>query len=99
MTHLYGDGVHDDTSAIQERIDNAGCELILPPPQAFYLISKPLELPSNFKMCLPRFAEVRLAKDSNCVMLKNKMLKDRKERTLELYGPEIAERSEMLVYD
>lgn len=99
MTHLYGDGVHDDTLAIQERIDNAGCELILPPPQTYYLISHPLELPSNFKLCLPRFAEVRLAKNSNCVMLKNKTVTDRKERTLELYGAEIAKRSEMLVYD
>ena len=99
MTQLYGDGVHDDTTAIQERIDHAGCELILPPPQAYYLISSPLELPSNFKLRLPRFAEVRLAKNSNCVMLKNKMAADRKERTRELYGAEIAERSEMLVYD
>jgi len=48
---------------------------------------------------LPRFAEVRLAKDSNCVMLKNKTVNDRKERTAELYGDEIAGRSEMLVYD
>lgn len=99
MTHLYGDGVHDDTAAIQERIDDAGCELTLPPPQAYYLISRPLELPSNFKLRLPRFAEVRLAKDSNCVMLKNKTVNDRKERTAELYGDEIAGRSEMLVYD
>lgn len=99
MTHLYGDGVHDDTAAIQERIDDAGCELTLPPPQAYYLISRPLELPSNFKLRLPRFAEVRLAKDSNCVMLKNKTVNDRKERTAELYGNEIAGRSEMLVYD
>ena len=47
MMHLYGDGVHDDTIAIQERIDNAGCELILPPPQAYYLISAPLSLENN----------------------------------------------------
>ena len=99
MTHLYGDGIHDDTIAIQEMIDNAGCELTLPSPQAYYLISAPLEIPSNFKLRLPRFAEVRLAKDSNCVMLRNKMVADRKERTLELYGAEIAARSEMLVYD
>lgn len=74
MAHiLYGDGVHDDTAAIQERIDTAGCELILPPPEKFYLISSTLVLPSNFTLRLPRFAEIRLAKDSNCQMLKNRM--------------------------
>ncbi|MBE6547200.1 MAG: hypothetical protein E7668_07195 [Ruminococcaceae bacterium] len=73
MEFLYGDGIHDDTKAIQERIDNAGCELILPAPQAFYLISKPLELPSNFRLVLPRFAEVRLADQSNCVMVRNRL--------------------------
>lgn len=69
---LYGDGIHDDTAAIQELIDNTPFELRLPAPSVHYLISRPLELPSNFKLVLPRFAKIRLAKDSNCVMLKNK---------------------------
>ena len=61
---LYGDGIHDDTAAIQERIDRANHELALPVPGAHYVISKPLELPSDFRLCVPRFAEVRLAKGS-----------------------------------
>lgn len=73
LNKLYGDGIHDDTAAIQEMIDNAGCELALPTPEKFYLISKAIELPSNFKLILPRTAEIRLAKESNCVMLKNKL--------------------------
>ncbi len=73
LNKLYGDGIHDDTAAIQEMIDTAGCELSLPAPEKFYLISKPLVLPSFFKLILPRSAEVRLAKGANCVMLKNKL--------------------------
>ena len=72
MKQLFGDGIHDDTEAIQERIDSGVCEVALPTPDKFYLISKPLELPSNFRLVLPRFAEIRLADGSNCVMLKNK---------------------------
>ena len=71
---LYGDGVRDDTAALQRMIDTAGGELCLPMPQVCYLISRPLELPSNFKLRLPRFAEVRLAAGANCVMLKNRYI-------------------------
>lgn len=77
---LYGDGIHDDTEAIQERIDSVVCEVILPAPQKFYLISAPLELPSNFRLVLPRFAEIRLADNSNCVMVRNKMVRDHAKR-------------------
>lgn len=80
MTHvLYGDGIHDDTAAIQELIDTT-CEVALPAPKAFYLISKPLELRSNVRLVLPRFAEIRLAADSNCYMLKNKTVDDYQDR-------------------
>jgi len=74
FSKLYGDGIHDDTSALQELIDSGICELCLPVPEKFYLISKPLELPSNFKLKLPRYAKVKLAANSNCVMIKNKTL-------------------------
>ena len=78
---LYGDGVHDDTAAIQELINTSGTELKLPVPKMCYLISAPLELPSDFKLVLPRFAEIKLAKGSNCVMLKNKTVTLRQNRT------------------
>ena len=80
MHTLYGDGIHDDTLAIQELIDSGVCEVFLPAPKKYYLISKPLELPSNFKLVLPRFAEVRLAKGANCVMLRTKAVYDYAER-------------------
>ena len=33
MFKLYGDGVHDDTNAIQEIIDSGICEVCLPAPK------------------------------------------------------------------
>ena len=72
MYRLYGDGIHDDTDAIQELIDNSNSILSLPDPEKFYLISKTLTIPSNFKLQLPRFAEIRLMKESDCIMLTNK---------------------------
>ncbi len=79
---LYGDGVHDDYPAIQEMIDSGVRELSLPLPEKNYLISKPLELPSNFKLTLPRFAEIKLADGANCVMLKNKTVSDYDEERI-----------------
>ena len=69
---LYGDGIHDDTEALQELIDNTPGGVSLPMPEKCYLISKPLELPGNFRLTLPRFAEVKLMHKSDCLMLTNK---------------------------
>lgn len=80
MEILYGDGIHDDTAAIQELIDSGVCEVSLPAPKVCYLISRPLELPSNFRLVLPRFAEIKLAAGSDCEMLRNKMVPDFAER-------------------
>lgn len=77
---LYGDGIHDDYPAIQEMIDSGVCEVNLPAPKKHYLISKTLELPSNFKLTLPRFAEIKLADGANCVMVSNQMIRDYAKR-------------------
>lgn len=69
---LYGDGIHDDYPAIQEMIDSGVCEVCLPAPKDKYLITKPLVIPSNFKLKLPRFAHIKLADGANCFMLQNK---------------------------
>jgi len=76
---LFGDGIHDDTAAIQEMLD-LYCEVRLPVPEVRYLISKPLVLKSGRKLVLPRFAEIKLANGSNCVMLKNETEDDFAER-------------------
>lgn len=72
MYTLYGDGIHDDYPAIQEMIDSGVCEVALPAPKKNYLISKTLLLPSNFRLVLPRFAEIKLADGANCSMVRNK---------------------------
>ena len=75
MEHiLYGDGIHDDYPAIQDMIDSGVCEVSLPAPKKHYLISETLVLPSNFKLVLPRFAEIKLADGANCLMVKNKII-------------------------
>ena len=80
MFTLYGDGVHDDAPAIQEMIDSGVCEVVLPAPAKHYLISKPLELPSHFRLVLPRFAVIRLADGANCTMVQNKLVRDHAKR-------------------
>ncbi|MBR5506574.1 MAG: hypothetical protein IKV88_00830 [Clostridia bacterium] len=77
---LYGDGIHDDQPAIQEMIDSGVCEVCLPAPKDKYLITKPLEIPSNFKLKLPRFAHIKLADGANCFMLKNKTVSKKEKR-------------------
>ena len=80
---LYGDGIHDDTDAIQELIDSGVCEVSLPVPQKCYLISRPLFIPSCFKLKLPRYAEIKLADGSNCFMLQNKTVRKPEKRLRE----------------
>lgn len=68
---LFGDGVHDDTAAIQARLD-AGKGLVhLPPPAKEYLISTTLVIRSSTELRLDRFTRVRLAPQSDCSMLTN----------------------------
>lgn len=87
MYTLYGDGIHDDWPAIQEMINSGVCQVTLPPPQKCYLISKPLVLPSNFTLSLPRFAVVRLMDGANCLMVQNTMRPDHAKRL----SPEVYE--------
>ena len=72
MYTLYGNGIHDDQPAIQEMIDSGACEVVLPAPKVCYLISKTLLIPSNFRLILPRYAEIKLADGANCLMVRNK---------------------------
>lgn len=87
QTILYGDGIHDDTVAIQSLIDSGVCEVSLPAPARFYLISRPLVIPSNFKLKLPRFAEIRLADGANCFMLQSKTVEKPARRLRECFSP------------
>lgn len=84
---LYGDGIHDDYPAIQEMIDSGLCEVSLPAPKKNYLITKPLIIPSNFKLKLPRFAEIKLADGANCFMLQSKTVSKPEKRLRDFLTP------------
>ena len=71
MYTLYGDGIHDDTEAIQEMLDSGICEVALPVPKAFYCISKTLRVHSGQTLRLPETAMVQLLPSSSCPMLTN----------------------------
>jgi len=68
---LWGDGIHDDTAAIQAQLDSGASLIYLPPPKAFYLISRTLVIHSGQELRLDRWSEIRLAPKSNCPMITN----------------------------
>ena len=65
---LVGDGVADDTAAIQARLDSGAPCVYLPPPKRHYRISKTLRIGSDTELRLDRFSVVRLAPGSDCPM-------------------------------
>ena len=65
---LYGDGLHDDTDAIQELLDQRGTVNI---PDGYYLITKPLIIHSNTHFRLSSQATLHLADGANCSLLDN----------------------------
>ena len=69
---LAGDGVRDDTAAIQARLDAGASCVYLPPPAKEYCISKSLELSSGQELRLDRYTKVRLLPGSNCPMVMNR---------------------------
>ena len=68
---LVGDGVADDTAAIQERLDSGVSCVYLPPPAKNYLISRTLRIGSRTELRLDRLTVIRLAPKSDCPMLEN----------------------------
>ena len=72
LPRLFGDGTHDDTAAIQARLDTGASMVYLPPPAKHYVISKALEVGSGQELRLDRFTLVRLAPKSDCHMVINR---------------------------
>ncbi len=68
---LYGDGIHDDTQAIQALLDEKTILVELPAPAVCYLISAPLRIHSHQELRLPRYCHVKLAPMSDCRMITN----------------------------
>ena len=80
---LYGNGIDDDTAAIQALLDGAEREIRLPKPEKHYLISAPLQLHGGKTLVLEKDTVVRLADGASCLMLKN--AEDGKEN-IAVYG-------------
>lgn len=83
---LVGDGVADDTAAIQVRIDSGASCVYLPPPKKCYRISKTLRIGSDTELRLDRFSVIRLAPDSDCPMIENRGYVGGEDRRIALTG-------------
>ena len=68
---LYGDGIHDDTLAIQELLDSGRSEIVLDAPVKNYLISKTLKIHGGQTLRMSPTTVIRLMDDSNCCMLED----------------------------
>ncbi len=67
-----GDGIHDDTAAIQALLDTGASLVELPAPKVSYLISRTLLIGDGQELRLGRFTRIRLADGSDCPMLANR---------------------------
>jgi len=86
MSHqLFGDGIHNDTLALQELLDQRSAEVSLSMPEKFYLINKTLVIHSNQRLVLPRFCHIKLMDNSNCSMLANEPA-DTEDCNIEIEG-------------
>ncbi len=86
MRKLVGNGVADDTAAIQERLDTGAPCVYLPPPKVCYRISRTLVIGSGQELRLDRFSVVRLAPGSDCPMLENRAYRDGRDVRLAVTG-------------
>ena len=66
---LYGDGLHDDTLALQEMLDRQGIVVIDRP--GTYLVSKTLKIRSNTSLVLSPGAKILAALFSKCALIEN----------------------------
>lgn len=71
MFTLFGNGISDDTLAIQELLDSGASEVVLPAPEKCYLISKTLKIHSNQTLRMAPSTRIRLADGSSCCMIEN----------------------------
>jgi hypothetical protein len=66
-----GDGITDDTPAIQALLDSKAALVYLPPPAKHYVISRSLRIHSNQALKLDPTTVIRLADNANDYMLTN----------------------------
>ncbi len=66
---FYGDGVHDDTEALQELLDE--CGIVMLPKPGTYLVSRTLIIHSNTRFFLSPGAHILAAPYSKCALIEN----------------------------
>ena len=71
MAKLYGNGIQDDTEAIQNLLDSGISMVELPVPSRHYCISRTLKIHSNQTLKLGETTTIKLMPDSNCFMITN----------------------------
>lgn len=71
MYKLYGDGIHDDTNAIQELLDSKISLVELPVPKKHYCISRTLKIYSGQTFRLGETTVIKLLPNSSCQMITN----------------------------
>ncbi len=81
---LYGDGIHDDTDAVQRKLDQKG---LIEIPHGTYLISRPLIIHDDTHLKLAKTAVFHLADHANCSLLDNDGLySDKINRNITIEG-------------
>ena len=84
---LYGDGIHDETQAIQELLD--GCGIVRIEKPGTYLISKTLIIHSNTRFELSPGARLLAAPLSRCALIENEHFADNdggRDENIEIIG-------------
>ena len=84
---LYGDGIHDDTLALQELLD--GCGIIRVEKPGTYLVSKTLIIHSNTRFELSPGAKLLAAPLSRCALIENEHFADNnggRDENIEIIG-------------
>ena len=81
---LHGDGVNDDTDAIQAMIDAGKGIVKLPKPARHYLISRTLQFGDGTGLELDRDTRILLAPGSSCPLARNRKADAEGDRDLNL---------------
>jgi len=82
---LYGDGIHDDTAALQEMLDRCGIVTVDRP--GTYLVSRTLIIHSNTRFVLSPGAKLLAAPMSRCALLENEhFAKNGRDGNIGIYG-------------
>ncbi|MDR0814616.1 MAG: hypothetical protein LBN37_02565 [Bacteroidales bacterium] len=71
LPKLAGDGILDDTKAIQALLDTKASVVYLPPPKKHYVISQSLRIHSDQTLKLDAATVIRLSDNANDYMLTN----------------------------